>query len=339
MKHDDGSDDFVRLREAALAATPGYLGGPGARARLIAFYERARALDLTHVRIGRGGPVVRGGDAIAQVVIFRDPEAWFGGPVVIAFVDREPGDAGALAPILAALDRHAARLGDDTLIEIRADDGPLLAELALRGFGIDSVIQLGDPVRALDALTGGSTPPAPATRLAEAGLALVPLAARHADPVVALHREVFSAEPDWCWFGAYPSHLRRLRDHLLRDREGQFAIVDRRDLVVGHLGAELDRDNPYWGPVGGLELVLAPDWRGRGLARALYLAALRSLVTRGARAIKGGTAQPGVLALGRVMGRPWHSFNLRRGTRFALEHFLAFAPDAVRRAHSHDDGG
>jgi len=127
--------------------------------------------------------------------------------------------------------------------------------------------------------------------------------------------------------------------HLRADPAGHFALVDRSSRhpeVVGHLGAEL-ADHPHWGRVGGLELVVAPSLRGLGLARPLYRTALESLSARGAEIIKGGTSQPGVMALGRVMQRPWHAFNVRRAVPFGREHFLRFAPDAVRRAHGVPD--
>jgi predicted N-acetyltransferase YhbS len=253
---------------------------------------------------------------------------------VLAWLDREPSDAASLEPLLEAFDRHRERFDDTSLIELRTDDRPLLRELIARGFGIDSVIQLGDAGPALAALEGDRAAPV-GEALGAHNLRLEPLERARVDAVVELHRAVFSAEPAWCWFGAYPRHLARIRADLERDRDGQFALIDASGRVVGHLGAELD-DNPYFGRTGGLELILASHLRGLGLARPLYRAALSSLVERGAERIKGGTSQPGVLALGRVMRRPWHAFNLRREVAFGPEHFLRFAPDAIRARHAVD---
>lgn len=317
---DPDLDTFVALRLASLSASPGFLGGRGVRDRLVAHHGRDAAVHRV-VHDGRR--------ALGQLFFVRDPDAWFGGPVVIAWIDRDPAVDHALAPLLELVDAHAAALDDTALIEIRVDDGPLLAGLLARGFGVDSVIQLGDPRVALPALG----PPPDTDPLAARGLALRPLALTRVPEVVALHRAVFSAEPAWCWFGAFPSHLLRMADNLARDPRGHFALVDTRTgEVVGHVGAEL-ADTPEWGSTGGLELVLAPALRHQGLARPLYRAALRSLVARGARVMKGGTSQPAVMALGRRMQRPWHSFNLRRGAAFAPDHFLRFAPEHVRRAH------
>lgn len=304
---DEGDDaTFVALRMRALGDTPGFVGADVARERLRQMYERAARLDRVHHVVREAGQVV------AQVMSFRDPDAWFGGPVVPCWIDRI---GGPVEPLLEVLDQHG--LGPTALIEIGVHDGPLLSGLEACGFGIDSVVQVGDPHVALRAL-----------HAAQASIDIAPLAPQHVPQVIALHREVFSAEPQWCWFGAYPEHLERMAETLYRMPAGQF-VVREAGRVVGHLGAEVD-DNPYWGRVGGLELVLAPALHGRGLARALYRVALQSLVQRAAKVMKGGTSQPGVMALGREMQRPWHAFNLRRDTPFTREHFLRFAPASVR---------
>jgi len=315
--------DFVRLRFQTLARTPGFLPGEAVADRLRRTFERARGFGMVH-------EIVRAnGGAVAQLMFFRDPEAWFAGPVVLGWIDRDGSDLTrdvGLDQVLAAVDRHRDRLGAETLLEIAVDDGPLLAGLLERGFGIDSVIQVGDVRQALTLLGSG-----PSLVELEPEVHLVPLTAVHVPGIIDLHRRVFSAEPQWCWFGAYPEHLARMAKDLVADLGGQYALL-RGDVVVGHLGAERV-DSPYWGRVGGLELVLEAPLRGRGLARPLYRVALESLIERGAVMIKGGTAQPGVMALGRVMQRPWHSFNLRRDPAFGPEHFLRFAPEDVRRAH------
>ena len=306
---EDGDDAaFVELRMVALSGTPGFVGSDAARERLRQMYERAGRFDRVHrvLHTNRG--------AVGQVLFFRDPDAWFGGPVVPCWIDRvDP--AAPVEPLLEVLDEHP--LGPAALIEIGVYDRPLLVGLEARGFGIDSVVQVGDPEVALRSLQ-----PSRAT------IDVVPLAPQHVPAVVALHREVFSAEPQWCWFGAYPSHLERMAETLYRTPNGQF-VVREAGRVVGHLGAEID-DNPYWGRVGGLELVLPPAYRGRGLARALYRVALQSLVQRAATVMKGGTSQPGVMALGREMQRPWHAFNMRPGVAFSRDHFMRFAPPSVR---------
>lgn len=306
--------DFVALRLETLARTPGFLGDtPEARHRLAALYERGLAFGLVHERVSAGDRVV------AQLAFFRDPEAWFGGPVVLAFVDRDPSDAAALSALGALLARHAPSLDAATLLEVSAHDRPLLDLALTSGFGISSVAMVGRPSTALEAL--GPADDAPLRAL---GLTLAPMQHRHIGHVVALHRQIFEPHPEWCWFCGKPSHLVRLAADLARQREHHVVLL-RGDEVVGHAGADLSRDDPFWGTHGGLELVLSPALQGRGLARPLYQRLLGDLVQRGAVALKGHSAQPGVLALARLMRRPWHAFDLRRDAPFPAEHFLRFA--------------
>lgn len=309
---------FVDLRLRTLGRTHGFAAGSNARARLFAFHERASALAPTHeVHQPPGDENPR-----AQLFIFHDPEAWFGGPCTPVFLDRAPSDSGALAFFDAALTRLAAHLGDDSLLEVAADDLELVALCQRHGFGIDSLVLVGDPKLARERLPHAALPPE---------LALGPIQSAHIPAVVELHREVFTRDPERCWFGAYPSHLERLARSLEQDRAGQLGLFSG-ERLVGHFGVDIQRRHPFWGTVGGLELLLAPELVGRQLARPLYSALLDQLVQSGCNTMKGGTNQPAVLHLGCVMGRPWHTFNLRRQARFTLEHFTRFAPRPRGRA-------
>lgn len=305
---------FVDLRLRTLSRTPGLVASSAARSTLFGFHERASALPHIHEVHQRPGAE----SASAQLFAFHDPSAWFGGPCTPVFLDRAPSDREALAFFAECLTRNTALLGPESLIEVAADDLPLVALCVEHGFAVDSLILIGDPKVARARLPQATLP---------AELSLVPLEAHHIEAVIALHREVFTREPERCWFGAHPSHLERLATSLESDRSGQLALCSG-ERLVGHVGVEVKR-NPMWGRVGGVELLLAPDFVGRGLARPLYSALLDELVRAGCDTMKGGTNQPAVLHLGRVMGRPWHAFNLRREAPFTLDHFLRFA--ATRR--------
>lgn len=306
---------FVDLRLRTLSRTPGLIAGSAARSSLFAFHERASALPHVHEVHEKAGADA----ASAQLFAFHDPSAWFGGPCTPVFLDRAPSDREALAFFAECLARNSALLGPESLIEVAADDLPLVALCVELGFAVDSLILVGDPKVARARLPSTALP---------ADLTLRPLEPHQIEAIIALHREVFTREPERCWFGAHPSHLERLAASLATDRSGQFALwSDER--VVGHVGVEVRR-NAMWGRVGGVELLLAPDFAGRGLARALYSALLDELVRTGCDTMKGGTNQPAVLHLGRLMGRPWHAFNLRREAPFTLDHFLRFAPTRRR---------
>ncbi len=314
----DGRTLFASLRLRTHSRTPGARAGSAARERLLAFYDRGQTHGAIHEHL----------DGKSQLFAFRDPSVWFGGPCVIVLLDRAPSSPACLAFLRDALERHDSFFDHDTLLEIPADD-PELLRLALdRGFGIDSVILVGSPSVARARLPATPFP---------AGVTSIPLAPHHIDAVIALHRATFSAHPEHCWFGAFPSHLEGLAASLVADPACQFVLMDSahgaHGVVLGHVGVSVERDHAFWGTVGGLELMLAPPLRARGVARAIYSLLIDTLIAEGCEVMKGGTSQPSVLHLGRELGRPWYSLNLRRNAHFAPEHFLRFAPPALQRLH------
>jgi GNAT superfamily N-acetyltransferase len=88
----------------------------------------------------------------------------------------------------------------------------------------------------------------------------------------------------------------------------------------------LDPDNPFFGPLAGMTLLLAPALRGRGLLRALYAHLLDQMIARGAHTFRGGTSQAPVMRLAVEMERPLQGWLLRRRAHFPVSHFGAFAP-------------
>ncbi len=309
--------EFTAQRRATLARVPLFRDGPAATARLGALYGRGLAT----------GGLVHEHAPGWQLAYFRDPAVWYGGAATIAFVDRDPHAPRALSELASALRAHAEGLDATTLLEMTAEDDALREVVtAETGLGVDSVFQVGAADVALRAVADAAWP------VAAAGLGLAVRAARigDVDAVVALAREAFTAEPAYCWVGAYPHHLdsvRRGLEHALRAGDGVHLIVEGADReVLGHVGADID-DHAFWGRSAGLDIVLAPALRGRGLLKVLYRDVLARLVHEHQVAtLRGGTAQPGVLALGRRMGRAWGALHLRRDVAFPFAHFAAFQP-------------
>ncbi|MFO0747464.1 MAG: hypothetical protein U1F43_17635 [Myxococcota bacterium] len=316
---------FLELRRATLARVPGYRAGPRADAQLASLWARAETLGLAHLHHPE-----------AQLLWFRDPETWFGGPATLAFVDRDPSSEVGLRAALAAVQAHEEGLDETTWLEVDAMDLPLVHGLLDLGFGIDSVQQVGDARVALQRIAAEPlSPTAAGIRFEAASPSDIP-------GILALHRQAFEAHPEHCFFGARPAHLRRMQVDLtralgapaLRGHAGPplHWVVragprpDRSYEVVAHVEADLTPDHPQWGAVSGMALVFHEGLQGRGLARLAYRTALAAAVEAGAETLKGGTSQPAVMALGRAMERPWYAFGLRREAHFPPEHFLAFHP-------------
>jgi len=312
---------FAALRQVTLARTPGFLPGPAAPRQLAALWARAEQLGLTHWH-----------RPDAQVLWFRDPHTWFGGPATIVMVDRLPGADDGLAVVLDVMRAHAEAFDETAWLEIDAHDRGLLAGLEALGFAIDSVIQVGDPAVARARLVARYDPP---TTLDHLGLELAPAEPADVPGIITLHQRIFSARPELCFFGARPEHLAHMRQGLERQlaaREpGDVAVhhvVRERGVVVGHADADITHEHPFWGTYAGVGFILAEHLQGRGIVKSLYRVALDAALAHGARLMKGGTAQPAVLGLGRLMQRPWHAIGLRVGAPLPREHFLRFHPGA-----------
>lgn len=312
--------EFTAQRRATLARVPTFRDGPDAAARLGALYQRG---------LGTGALVHAHGPGW-QLAYFRDPEVWYGGAATIAFVDRDPRSPRALTELAFVLRAHAASLDATTLLEMTADDAALReVVVAETGLGVDSVFQVGAADVALHALRDVTWP------AATVGLGIAIREARigDVDAIVGLERDAFTAEPAYCWFGAYPHHLENVRrrlEHALRAGDGVHLVVQGAGReVLGHVGADID-GHAFWGCSAGLDIVLAPALRGRGLLKVLYREALARLVhVHRVATLRGGTAQPGVMALGLRMGRAWGALHMRRNVAFPFAHFAAFQPAAT----------
>lgn len=313
---------FLALRMQTLARVPGFRGGAAAEAQLASLWTRAESLGVVHLH-----------RPDAQLVAFRDPVTWFGGPATLCFVDRDPRSELGLRAAVAAVRACRDVLDETTWLEVDAYDLELVHALIAEGFGIDSVQQLGDARLALERLIAEKDPP-----LTVPGLTIEDARLGDVDPIVLLHQAAFSRHPEHCFFGAYREHLLRLRDDVhatIRQaanlgREPLHWVVRGRGKVLGHVEAEVTHDHPWWGNVAGLALVFDPSIQGRGVVKTAYRVALTLAVARGAERIKGGTSQPAVLGLGQVMGRPWLSIGLRRHTHYPPQHFLRFHPELTR---------
>lgn len=313
-------DAWVERLRAAYAVHPAYRGGPGA----LAHHRRRTAGVLCRARL-EGTVATRwiAGALTAVVTAHPEPDSWFGAPTRPIAINCDPDDPGALDWVVeqvAALDP-----GPDADFAIFAHERALVDRLmaAIPGLGIDSIVLLGETEAALDALVADRDPPP----LEAFGLTAGPVeTADEADAVTALTRDAFTCEPGWCWFGARPRNLARLRAGLLvgaggRDPDDLTEVVRRDGRVVGCVQLDVERDSALWGTLSGVGLVLHPDERGRGLLASLYRRAFERLRAAGVPRFKGGTSQPPVMRLGRLMGRTLHAVHLRVGATFPRGHF------------------
>lgn len=262
---------------------------------------------------------VEGGSLFGVLAWKHDPEPWCGEPVSAVALDYDPRWSGADAWLAEVLDDELPRMEADLDLLLDARHDAARHALRARGVGVDSIVLLGRPEVALARLieTGTSNEPA---------VQLVPLEEEHIDPLMALERETFTREPQFCWFATNEQALARMRDglfHALSAADPMLSVVIADGRPRGLVQASL-RDDALWGLTAGMSLLLAPELRGRGFARPIYRALLERMVEHGARTFKGGTNQPGVIRLGALMGRKLHAFVMRRGAPFPESHFRPY---------------
>jgi hypothetical protein len=195
------------------------------------------------------------------------------------------------------------------------------------GLYIDSVVLLGDTRQALGALRRkyGLLKKFP-QRL---GLRVEPLRTRkQASECLRILKAEFTRNPQFGWFVATPGFLKmQEREYLasIRAKDGpyNFVILSRDGRIVGEFGFHPNPSNPFGATLGSMGFNFAPEIQGNGLAKYAYAQLLRELAKRRIPIFLGGTSQPGVLKLAKVMKRVPVSLELYPGKGFfPSRHFL-----------------
>ena len=290
-------DAMARLRHDGLARSPGYPGGSTA----LGFHRDV----LTRAVESGGWAVVEDDGLLGCVATTVELDLQTGRPYDHLIVARQDRDWHRLQPLV---DAALARLGADVRAIVPPWDQPLRAHLESRGLALVSVTLAGRVAVARAALGEVATPE---------DLEIRPIQAEDVPAAVALFREVFSAEPQYCAFGADPHFLsalaRRLADPALPACR---LVVSHAGALRGLASAWYNDEDHHHGRSAGLDLVLHATLRGRRLTRAMYRPLLDAMAARGCGWLKGTTAQPAVWSLGARLGRHVTGLNLRAGPGF-----------------------
>lgn len=302
-------DAHIALRLDAFRRHAAFVGDPRAVDRVRAY------LGPQHER-GRVRAWIRDGRLEAIVAWRFDDDAWFGGTAWNVAIDHRLDVDSTL------VDAWLARVLDEVLAEATGELDLLVdahyaaAHRVLRPrLGIDSVQLVGGVETACERLRRAPMP---------RGIRLEAMTHDDVEPVLALYARTFADEPEFCWFGAFPSRTASQRASLLEalDQDGIERVLRTEEgHLIGHAGASVQLDNAFWGPSAGMSLCFAPEARGRGVLRAVYSDLLDAMRVRGVRTFKGGTSQPAVMHLGREMGRALHAVNYRREAPFEAVYF------------------
>ncbi len=315
---------WSELARRAYAVHPEYTASAAAA-------QRHRQAVVDFICRGRISGVVRarwysdaaGGTRLgAALATYPEPDSWYGVARRPIMFNRDADDPGAVDWLVEQI--RDVGVGPETDVFVFDADRPMVDRLltACPGLGIDSVVLLGDVAPCLAALKAERDPASMQAR----GFSMGPLAGMgDVDRLVGLTRDVFAAHPGWCWFGTTGLQLARERQGLMRsigggDPDDLTEAIRHDGEVVGMVQAHIE-DNPLWGRLAGVGLLLDPRFWGQGLLGPMYRRLLERLAAAGVQRIKGGTSQPPVMRLARLMGRPVHGVHLRYAAAFPRRHF------------------
>jgi hypothetical protein len=294
----------AELRVRALARVPGFRRSPEAlreQARpYLSMPPGARVDAYPSTRAPRA-LVVRGdvedpwsGGSVHRVLVAQDRRSararrWLGGVLGELLADPPPG----LELSLAAADREHLPLVDDDASHVHCAILGGRVHTARRGLGAVDV----------------------AASLEAEGLGLRRLEAEDVDTVLGWKRAWFTAHPEFGSHCASPAYLDAERAEMTEELAADVHdlwVLTRRGDPAGFFSF-VPCESASWGRFGSLDLLLTAPLRGRGLARVAYAHMLERMRDRGVVALRGGTSQPGVLHLARVMKRPTVAWVIKAG--------------------------
>jgi hypothetical protein len=308
------------------------------------------AFDLTRAFIERGYHLIHKEGAgelhthyeedrlKGHVMVWRQSMSWYGTSVQYCALDFDWTNQKAVMWATQKLLEVRPLLAEDCELMLSARYASILGVALGTGFGIDSVILLGDPQRSLDKLIERYDPP---NMLGHLNLDIRPIKSRReVDHIIRLKHDYFTTHPEYCWFGAHEEHLKQHRHELERSvllsRRGksesdidqtQIWVIYRNRTFLGNFSYTVQSDNTLWGHSAGLEIMLHPMIQKKSVVKTVYRVMLESMIDRGVHVYKGGTSQLAVMGLGVLMERPVFSWVLRKNTSFPPSHFSLYLPE------------
>jgi len=316
------SDHLAQLMAAELKPYSSFQDDMNAMAAL---KRNAAALLGEAQSSGEVRAYMKEGFCCAFVSILKKKPAHFDTVLESLNVHVLPGDEAALAWTQEQLLKLSI---DEALLQTLALSGlhvSLLPTLAQRGIGVDAVGLIADTQTSLTQIMQHVS-------LWESfekhGLECVPMQVVHVDAIVALRRRTYRDLPEYCWFGAQESHLLQYGQRMKAAAKSEhlwWVLLDKGG-VVGNFGGEMVLEDPLWGPRSSVEVLFAPQYRGKRLMKTAYRWMLEGLSEKKIPTYLGTTAQMPVMKLGRLTGRQMFRIQLHSRAEFEKEHFQIYLP-------------
>lgn len=262
----------------------------------------------------------QGGEVLAGWLWWENEHPVFGVSVPEFILELDTENPDALRWVRDLLRSRRMQFPENTTAILSSRYAFLIPELSVAGLALDCIELLGDCAQGI-AVLGAPLSHQPY------GLVWRPLRSREdLFGVLELRRRVFEELPQYAWFAASTEHSRVFRDRIEKEMNDDhlWQVLVKHGEVLGFVGSSVVLENPFWGPRGGVELVLDAKLRGRGLGKEAYRRILKGLLEKGCPIYKGVTANPSVLHLAAQMGREMVGFHVRAGATLPQRHFALF---------------
>jgi len=251
-----------------------------------------------------------GGQHIAHVFWWHQNPGFHGAPTQHVVVDWQPGNHEAEAVAIEGLYNALPSLGADAEVQLLPFQNQAVTLLMSSGYTVLGHVLMGRTGSASERLVSALQPPEDLSHL---GLRLAMARPGDTNAILTLQKDVFAQDPWACWFGANPHYLDTVVKPMLEGtREAVNYCIWRGSELVGSFGADIEREHPFWGDVAGVDFVLHRSIQQRGVVKTAYRCILGELLRRNVKYFRGGTLQPAVFRLAKVMGRYSVGLHLHR---------------------------
>ncbi len=301
--------DAVELRLAAIASHACYTRRPETQKALLKGYRAnyKQALNKGTIQTFYSGSQLLG-------VLFSGPSRLeqTGQRLTKLTLDFRLGSPEALKWTKKALKEARARSPKSEInLMLMAPYRALIPSVSKNDMHVENLILVGDTKVSLASLRKKYG------KLEQSDFSINPIRSERQirDSLSILKRE-FERNPQFGWFVADPRYINKERKMLrleAKRRRPNYFVMESGGKTLGYFGVEFNPKNAVWGKVGGYTFCFSEAIQGKGLLKYAYSVLLKRLEELGADTYIGGTSQPSVLKLSRLMKRKPFAYIIRNG--------------------------
>jgi len=226
--------------------------------------------------------------------------------------------------IKSNLKKYSHSYGKDSTYWLHGQDKARLLFFEKTGFNIEALIQMGVPSVGLRKLERSYKPKG---SFEEFGLTCGSIKTKgEVDEVMKIYKTYFTKNPQFCSFATNPDYLKSFKKELVEAKKSGdshvYIIKDKKRKVLGMFSMSLGVD-PFFGKRAGMEFIFSKALIGKGYSKVAYKILFKKMIEEDVRYYFGGTSQPAVIKLGKLMERWPLGFLLSYGKGyFPRSHFF-----------------